>query len=125
MNLLDLQEIQLNHRKDLELRLKNAENNLKNLDRMAEEMFREIERRASEDKENFSRVFHTLTANEEITISAVREELGWDKPTLATDDVSLRFVEPSEHNHLTDEYSTQGQVHVKAKKNGGKKDAPL
>ena len=115
MNLLDLEIIQKNHRKELEQRLENAKSNLKNLDRMAEEAFREIERRASEDKETLSTIFHTLTANEEVTIASLNEELGTHEPE----------PEPHEHNHLNDEYSTQGQVHVKAKKNGGKKDAPI
>lgn len=122
MNLLSLEIIQKNHRRELEQRLENADNNLKNLDRMAEEAFREIDRRASEDKEMLSKIFNTLTANEEVTISSLKEELG----LVSKEELSFALEqELGPANSLNDEYSTQGQVHVKAKKNGGKKDAAV
>ena len=123
MNLLSLETIQKNHRRELEQRLDNAKSNLKNLDRMAEEAFREIDRRATEDKETLSKIFHTLTANEEVHISSLREELGlndnikeiqnqFDISTGVAAEEQYLEAEPIYHN-------------IKKPKNGGKKDAAL
>ena len=122
MNLLDLEQIQKNHRKELEQRLENAKSNLKNLDRMAEEAFREIDRRASEDKEMLSKIFHTLTANEEVTIASLREELGMDKQVQQyTNDDKQELYEPSQSLFDT----SNNNLPMKKLKNGGKKDAAI
>lgn len=91
MNLLSLNEIEKTYRKDLEKRLEGAQNNIKNLNRMATECFEEIDRRAAEDIKTFSDLFHTLVLNEEAIIALLRQDLG---PEVNTEELSQPLKKP-------------------------------
>jgi hypothetical protein len=87
MNLAELEKIHVKHRIDLEMRLKTSMNNLENLDRMAQELFKGIDRRmkddidqiqrhGNEDRDAYAAVFISLCANEEANIRLLNEQLG-------------------------------------------------
>lgn len=79
MNLQELEKIHTAHRKELELRLANHLENLNNLDRMAQECFKTIDKRAADDRDAYAKVFMKLSENEEATVNILRQELGLTK----------------------------------------------
>ena len=138
MILLELEKTHHNHKLELEQRLRIAEDNLKNLDRMANECFKSIDKflqedidkftyRANEAKENFSFIFMALTKSEEKTINEIRLELGVEKLLPQHNELDLYETDGSDLSEFHTKQQIADKIHkLKTdKKARGNRDATL